>query len=212
MFELSSTFTPKQSNGDLNQAITDHLEWLTHLSERVETLHMNTTVFVQVRNRQSLYFFCTCFFYNLTSYPKLTYKKIELTIFKKRYDIWDLHFPRWTPSLVHGQENRAPNTSTAGDGLPRMRTLSQSMDGLQFAHGEIVMLLLKCPVTGDLVDIWISCDCKLKMFHETSLFAHLSFFWFFFVLTLSSKCEWNFMFYIILQSCHVMLLYKVVFN
>lgn len=36
------------SNSDLSQAISDHLEWLNHLSERVETLHMNTTVFVQM--------------------------------------------------------------------------------------------------------------------------------------------------------------------
>ncbi|CAJ1070663.1 unnamed protein product [Xyrichtys novacula] len=36
------------SNSDLSQSITDHLEWLNHLSERVETLHMNTTVFVQM--------------------------------------------------------------------------------------------------------------------------------------------------------------------
>ncbi|KAM3600403.1 uncharacterized protein V6R79_022852 [Siganus canaliculatus] len=37
-----------ESNGDLTQSIADHLEWLNHLSERVETLHMNTTVFVQM--------------------------------------------------------------------------------------------------------------------------------------------------------------------
>ncbi|KAM7392762.1 hypothetical protein PAMA_007735 [Pampus argenteus] len=36
------------SNSDLSQSISDHLEWLNHLSERVETLHMNTTVFVQM--------------------------------------------------------------------------------------------------------------------------------------------------------------------
>lgn len=36
------------SNGDLSQSISDHLEWLNHLSERVETLHMNTAVFIQM--------------------------------------------------------------------------------------------------------------------------------------------------------------------
>ncbi|MED6232757.1 hypothetical protein ATANTOWER_002046 [Ataeniobius toweri] len=36
------------SNGDLSQSISDHLEWLNHLSDRVETLHMNTAVFVQM--------------------------------------------------------------------------------------------------------------------------------------------------------------------
>ncbi|XP_029371411.1 endothelial differentiation-related factor 1 homolog isoform X1 [Echeneis naucrates] len=37
-----------ECDGDLSQAIADHLDWLNHLSERVETLHMNTTVFVQM--------------------------------------------------------------------------------------------------------------------------------------------------------------------
>ncbi|KAM9307234.1 uncharacterized protein KZ484_000599 [Pholidichthys leucotaenia] len=37
-----------KSNSDLTQSISDHLEWLNHLSERVETLHMKTTVFVQM--------------------------------------------------------------------------------------------------------------------------------------------------------------------
>lgn len=36
------------SNSDLSQSIADHLEWLNHLSERLETLHMNTAVFVQM--------------------------------------------------------------------------------------------------------------------------------------------------------------------
>ncbi|CDQ66589.1 unnamed protein product [Oncorhynchus mykiss] len=35
-------------NGDLNQSIADHLDWLGQLSERVETLQMNTSVFVQM--------------------------------------------------------------------------------------------------------------------------------------------------------------------
>lgn len=39
-----------QSNGDLSQSIADHLDWLNHLSERVESVHMNTAVFVQVIN------------------------------------------------------------------------------------------------------------------------------------------------------------------
>ncbi|XP_078144254.1 uncharacterized protein LOC144542303 [Centroberyx gerrardi] len=36
------------SNSDLTQSIADHMDWLNHLSERVETLQMNTTVFVQM--------------------------------------------------------------------------------------------------------------------------------------------------------------------
>lgn len=36
------------SNTDLSQSIADHLDWLNHLSERVETVHMNTAVFVQM--------------------------------------------------------------------------------------------------------------------------------------------------------------------
>ncbi|XP_077944277.1 uncharacterized protein LOC144388230 [Gasterosteus aculeatus] len=36
------------SNSDLTQSIADHLEWLDHLSQRVETLHMKTTAFVQM--------------------------------------------------------------------------------------------------------------------------------------------------------------------
>ncbi|KAM9840993.1 uncharacterized protein ACBR49_014516 [Aulostomus maculatus] len=36
------------SNNDLSQSISEHLEWLNHLSERVETLNMNTAVFVQM--------------------------------------------------------------------------------------------------------------------------------------------------------------------
>ncbi|KAL6096802.1 uncharacterized protein ACO6RY_06039 [Pungitius sinensis] len=37
-----------RSNSDLTQSIADHLEWLDHLSQRVETLHMKTTAFVQM--------------------------------------------------------------------------------------------------------------------------------------------------------------------
>lgn len=40
-----------QTTSDLSQAVSDHLDWLNHLSERAETLHVNTTVFVQVRNQ-----------------------------------------------------------------------------------------------------------------------------------------------------------------
>ncbi|KAM6985724.1 uncharacterized protein FYW47_008017 [Aplochiton taeniatus] len=36
------------SNTDLNHSIADHLDWLSQLSERVETLQMNTNVFVQM--------------------------------------------------------------------------------------------------------------------------------------------------------------------
>lgn len=39
---------------DLSQSISDHLEWLNHLSERVESLHMNTAVFVQVKSMEFL--------------------------------------------------------------------------------------------------------------------------------------------------------------
>ncbi|CAB1426456.1 unnamed protein product [Pleuronectes platessa] len=37
-----------ESHRDLSQSVAEHLEWLNHLSERVETLHMNTAVFVQM--------------------------------------------------------------------------------------------------------------------------------------------------------------------
>ncbi|XP_011479894.1 uncharacterized protein LOC105355212 [Oryzias latipes] len=36
------------TTSDLSQAVSDHLDWLNHLSERAETLHVNTTVFVQM--------------------------------------------------------------------------------------------------------------------------------------------------------------------
>ncbi|CAL8317468.1 unnamed protein product [Lota lota] len=44
--ELKDTLSG--SNGDLSQSITDHLGWLNHLSERVETLQMNTTIFAKM--------------------------------------------------------------------------------------------------------------------------------------------------------------------
>lgn len=43
-----------QTTSDLTQSISDHLEWLNHLSERVETLHVNTSVFIQVGNAKKL--------------------------------------------------------------------------------------------------------------------------------------------------------------
>ncbi|KAI1905072.1 hypothetical protein AGOR_G00012170 [Albula goreensis] len=36
------------NNADLKQSISDHLDWLNRLTERVETLQMNTAVFVQM--------------------------------------------------------------------------------------------------------------------------------------------------------------------
>ncbi|KAF5909535.1 endothelial differentiation-related factor 1 isoform X2, partial [Clarias magur] len=35
------------NSGDLRQSIAEHGDWLNQLTERVETLQMNTTVFVQ---------------------------------------------------------------------------------------------------------------------------------------------------------------------
>ncbi|KAJ8408701.1 hypothetical protein AAFF_G00253360 [Aldrovandia affinis] len=37
-----------QSNADLKQSISDHMDWLSRLTERVESLQMNTAVFVQM--------------------------------------------------------------------------------------------------------------------------------------------------------------------
>nr|XP_015798311.2 uncharacterized protein LOC107374671 [Nothobranchius furzeri]XP_054600386.1 uncharacterized protein LOC107374671 [Nothobranchius furzeri] len=45
-FELRDNLSA--TNNDLSQCITDHLDWLKHLSERVETLHVNTTIFLQM--------------------------------------------------------------------------------------------------------------------------------------------------------------------
>ncbi|RXN11066.1 hypothetical protein ROHU_029070 [Labeo rohita] len=36
------------SNDDMQQFISEHMEWLAQLTDRVETLQMNTTVFVQM--------------------------------------------------------------------------------------------------------------------------------------------------------------------
>ncbi|KAM6900897.1 uncharacterized protein PEZ65_019104 isoform 1-T3 [Lycodopsis pacificus] len=46
--ELKDNLCGSTSTADLTQSIADHLEWLNHLSERVETLHMNTAVFIQM--------------------------------------------------------------------------------------------------------------------------------------------------------------------
>ncbi|XP_077353956.1 uncharacterized protein LOC144002525 [Festucalex cinctus] len=35
-------------DGDLSQSLSDHVDWLNHLSARVESLHMNMSVFVQM--------------------------------------------------------------------------------------------------------------------------------------------------------------------
>ncbi|CAL8279221.1 unnamed protein product [Merluccius merluccius] len=43
--ELKDTLSG--SNGDLSQSIADHLDWLNHLSERVDALQMNTAIFAQ---------------------------------------------------------------------------------------------------------------------------------------------------------------------
>lgn len=36
------------NSADLKQSIADHLDWLSRLTERVDTLQMNTSVFVQM--------------------------------------------------------------------------------------------------------------------------------------------------------------------
>ncbi|XP_014341662.1 uncharacterized protein LOC106702816 isoform X1 [Latimeria chalumnae] len=41
----------QQSNGDLKLSITDHMDWLSRLNERMETLQMNTTVFLQMNTK-----------------------------------------------------------------------------------------------------------------------------------------------------------------
>ncbi|KAI5089086.1 hypothetical protein C0J45_20494 [Silurus meridionalis] len=40
---------------DLRQSVTDHVDWLNHLTERVETLQMNTSVFVQMNSRPRVF-------------------------------------------------------------------------------------------------------------------------------------------------------------
>ncbi|KAK5878866.1 hypothetical protein CesoFtcFv8_024237 [Champsocephalus esox] len=42
-------------NSDLTESIADHLERLNHLSERVETLHLHTTVFIQMNTKPRLW-------------------------------------------------------------------------------------------------------------------------------------------------------------
>ncbi|KPP73574.1 hypothetical protein Z043_107326 [Scleropages formosus] len=39
------------NHADLKQSISDHLDWLSQLGERVETLQMNTAVFVQMNTK-----------------------------------------------------------------------------------------------------------------------------------------------------------------
>lgn len=43
------------TNSDLSHAVSDHLEWLNHLSDRVDTLHLNATVFVQMNSKPGLW-------------------------------------------------------------------------------------------------------------------------------------------------------------
>lgn len=40
------------NNSDLSQSISDHVDWLKYLTERVETLHMKTNVFVQMNPKR----------------------------------------------------------------------------------------------------------------------------------------------------------------
>lgn len=67
---------------------------------------------------------------------------------------------RWIPSLAHGQGNRCPNTATAWHVATRLMTPSQSLAGPQSVHDETAMLLLKCPVTGDLAE----CGQRINYF------------------------------------------------
>ncbi|XP_041095045.1 uncharacterized protein LOC121307038 isoform X3 [Polyodon spathula] len=41
----------QQNNADLKLSIADHLEWLARLNERMETLQMNTAVFIQMNTK-----------------------------------------------------------------------------------------------------------------------------------------------------------------
>lgn len=70
-----------QSNSDLTQSIADHLEWLNHLSGRVEALHMNTAVFVQVRN---------CFWWNFNHVQKLA-RRIRFLWYLPKLSICSSH-------------------------------------------------------------------------------------------------------------------------
>ncbi|KAK1787699.1 hypothetical protein P4O66_016192 [Electrophorus voltai] len=47
--------SPFGNNGDLRQSITEHVDWLGHLRERVEALQMNTSVFVQMNSKPRLW-------------------------------------------------------------------------------------------------------------------------------------------------------------
>lgn len=48
--DLKESFSGNPSK-DLKQSIAEHMDWLSHLTERVETLQMNTTVFVQMNTK-----------------------------------------------------------------------------------------------------------------------------------------------------------------
>lgn len=126
-----------QSNNDLTQSIADHQEWLNHLSERVETLHMNTSVFVQVKTTEEILLMCIF---------------ITNPLKKNTFTVYSFSAARWIQSLVPGQGNRFPNTATAWVDSTRLMMLSQSLAGLQSAHEGTVTLPLKCPATGDAVD------------------------------------------------------------
>ncbi|KAM9440561.1 uncharacterized protein Hap1MRO34_025802 [Clarias gariepinus] len=43
------------NGGDLRQSIAEHGDWLNQLTDRVETLQMNTTVFVQMNSRPRVF-------------------------------------------------------------------------------------------------------------------------------------------------------------
>ncbi|XP_053533105.1 uncharacterized protein LOC128629356 [Ictalurus punctatus] len=43
------------NGGDLRQSIAEHVDWLNQLTERVETLQMNTSVFVQTNSRPRVF-------------------------------------------------------------------------------------------------------------------------------------------------------------
>ncbi|XP_077478570.1 uncharacterized protein LOC144090712 [Stigmatopora argus] len=44
--ELKDDFSA--GDGDLSRSLGDHVQWLNHLSERVENLQLNTRIFVQM--------------------------------------------------------------------------------------------------------------------------------------------------------------------
>ncbi|GAA6092375.1 uncharacterized protein LOC100692291 [Tachysurus ichikawai] len=42
-------------SGDLRQSISHHVDWLHHITQRVETLHVNMSVFVQMNSRPRVF-------------------------------------------------------------------------------------------------------------------------------------------------------------